>query len=229
MDAEKQLHVRGDVPVSPKLWLVLGVVYILLGCIQLVLAALWGHWFGMAAGLSIGKMGFSLAGLGLTGGKPPPAQGTGVHARLRAAARAAVMWGSDKVQRLFWRLRWLVYAYGGLVLLLLVVRLRSPDVPAAAFPSACAPSLWYGCARVADAVPHGGWRGAAPLRLAAPLPDVQGAVERWVREQPQAAVLRSAPGLLHARFVSLVLGFADDLYVGLRCFWVIVGSVWVRV
>jgi hypothetical protein len=31
MDAEEQLHARGDLPVSPKLWLVLGVVYILLG------------------------------------------------------------------------------------------------------------------------------------------------------------------------------------------------------
>ena len=81
----------------------------------MVLAALWRWWFGVAVGFGIGKMGLSLTGLGITGGRPlqradPPPRGVGPW--LKATLMRAVLWGSSKVQRLFYALRYLIYACG---------------------------------------------------------------------------------------------------------------------
>lgn len=42
-------------------------------------------------------------------------------------------------------------------------------------------------------------------------------VEGWVHEQAQAQLLRdSRRGFLHARFLTLFWGFADDFFISLR-------------
>jgi len=52
---------------SPKMWMTLGILYIVLGIMQVTLAALWRWWFGVAIGLSIAKLGSTLLGMGMTG------------------------------------------------------------------------------------------------------------------------------------------------------------------
>ena len=45
---------------------------------------------------------------------------------------------------------------------------------------------------------------------------LQYAAEAWVGAQTHARVLSSRPGFFHARFVSFVWGFADDVYASFR-------------
>lgn len=75
--------------------------------------------------------------------------------------------------------------------------------------------------------------GRAPLRLPTPLPNATEAVLRWIRSRPRAEVLLvqhappaapadgaaapAASAFIHARFVSLLWGFADDVFVRLTC------------
>jgi uncharacterized protein (DUF1499 family) len=120
------------------------------------------------------------------------------------------------MQRLFWVLRWPLYAYGLFVVLLIAVHLASPDPAATTFPTKCPHHKRLGCSRVAVTEPHAA-RGLDPLRLASPLNATQAAVAEWIGGQPGGRVLRSSPGFIHARFTTLVFGFADDLFVGLRC------------
>eukprot|EP00887_Chlorella_sp_A99_P007358 scaffold2.g7358.t1 len=200
----------------PRLWAVLGAVYIVLGLVEFVYAALWRFWVGIAVGLGVAKLGVSLMGLGMTGGRtphrPPP---VGLKARLKAALWAVVMWGSAKVQRLLYIFRWLIYAYGIVALLMLAIHLTSPDPDIAAFPSACPPGKRFGCSRVAETAPHA-TRRMQPLHLNVSIEDAGAAAVRWVEAQPQARVLVRSPGFLHARFLSVVWGFADDMFISFR-------------
>jgi hypothetical protein len=206
-------------PPSPRLFAALGAAYILLGGALLAAAALARHWPGVAVGASVLKLGTTLLAIGATGGRAaPPGAGAGAAARARSAALRALLWGSGIFQRLLYRLRWPVLAYGAFATLLLAVRLASRDPRVLAFPAACPPALAAGCARVAEASPARAG-GAAPPRLAAGAPAALAAARAWVEEQPRARVLYEAPGgdFLHARFTSLLWGFADDLFVSARC------------
>lgn len=127
-----------------------------------------------------------------------------------------VLWGSAKVQQLLWRLRWLIYANGMFVALLIAIHWASPDPHLASFPAACPPGTRFGCSRVTEAAPHGA-RRLRPLALPGSVEGVQGAARGWVEQQTHARVLLEQPGFLHARFVSFFWGFADDFIVGVRC------------
>lgn len=121
-------------------------------------------------------------------------------------------------------------ALSAFVLVLLAVRLASsPDPQVLSFPTSCPRGLQgkHGCSRVALENPH---RlppppNNQPFRARALLSDVEAQVLRWVESQPRVAVLKHVKpggngdggGFLHARAVTPVMGFADDLYVRWRC------------
>jgi uncharacterized protein (DUF1499 family) len=202
-------------PLSARAWILLGSLYVLIGTVEILLAAVWRHWLGVAIGFGVMKLGSSLVGLGITGGRAPPLPpGASVVARLRHVAGRIVSWGSDKVQRLIFAFRWLVYLYGAFAVLLIVVHIASPDPRIAGFPDKC--SSRFGCSRVAELSSHGA-RGMQPVRIASTLNATQAAVEAWINSQNRARILYSAPGFVHVRFLSLIWGFADDFFVGLRC------------
>jgi uncharacterized protein (DUF1499 family) len=85
-----------------------------------------------------------------------------------------------------------------------------------AFPKACPADKLEGCSRVADDGPHRNFDHVG-VRLEASQALVVGAIERWVAASPRATVLRSSAGFVHARFVSQLWGFADDVFFGVRC------------
>lgn len=68
------------------------------------------------------------------------------------------------------------------------------------------------CTRVADVNVRG--EGLAPPRINASITDVQDAVVSWIGEDK---ILHEEEGFVHAKFVSLVWRFPDDLAVKLFC------------
>lgn len=211
------LEARAERPqMNPRLWMVLGVSYVIIGIVELCLAALWRFWLGVALGFGVAKMGTSLCGMTLAA-RPPPPPASGCFGWLRNLGRRALMWGASKMQALFFFFRWLIYGYGLLVLLMLLIHVASPDYRWANFPSGCPPDKRFGCSRIAESNPHNA-RHLQPLHLNAALPDVQAQVESWVKAQAQATLLGDTrSGFVHARVLTLFWGFADDMMVSLRC------------
>jgi uncharacterized protein (DUF1499 family) len=206
-------------PIPAYFWVFLGSLYILLGVMQLILAAIWKWWFGVAIGFGIGKLGTSLLGLGATSAPPQqPPPGASSFAHLKHAAWLAITSGSSKIQRLFWIFRWPIYGYGVFALLLIIVHMSSPDPKFRSFPDSCPKTHWFGCSRVAELNSHGS-RGLELLHIPAKLPDVQQIVEKWIYSQSGSPrILRSTrTGFIHVRFLSMLFGFADDMLINLRC------------
>ncbi|KAL4857462.1 hypothetical protein ACK3TF_002330 [Chlorella vulgaris] len=200
----------------PRLWLVLGIAYICIGLVNLCLAALWRFYLGIALGFGLAKMGTSLCGMTLAS-RPPPPPARGCFGWAKNSGRRLLMWGAGKVQALFYMFRWVIYLYGTIVLLMVIIHVSSPDYRYSGFPLECPPDKQWGCSRIAESNPHGA-RHLQPLHLAASMPDVQAWVAAWVGEQGQARLLRDTrPGFLHARILTFFFGFADDLMVSLRC------------
>ena len=200
----------------PRLWGALGVAYVILGIVQISLATLWRSWFGAAVGFGLAKMGTTLIGIGVTGGRQSPlAPGASLGARWRHMAGAIVLWGSTKFQKLFYALRWPVLGYGAFVALLITIRLNSPDLRIESFPENCGGNF-LGCNRVAEHNPQAA-KDLHPLHLAASLNATQAAVEAWINGQAGARVITSSPGFVHARVVTPIWGFADDFMVSLKC------------
>lgn len=52
---------------SSRMWMAVGILYVTIGCIELVMAALWRHWMGVIIGVGVAKFGTSLIGIGYTG------------------------------------------------------------------------------------------------------------------------------------------------------------------
>lgn len=121
----------------------------------------------------------------------------------------------------------------GLVPLLLVwsvglmwVRSSSPSRAtfARSFPNACTKA--NGCSRIADAIPGGASEGShrcdpycEPLSFDASAADVRRAVVDWIDDSFQATVVfdDSVHNYVHARFLSVAIGFADDFGVQIVC------------
>jgi uncharacterized protein (DUF1499 family) len=85
-----------------------------------------------------------------------------------------------------------------------------------AFPDACPADKLEGCSRVADSSPHRNFDHIG-VRLEASQAIVLDTITRWVAAYPRATVLRSGDGFVHARFVSQLWGFADDVFFSVRC------------
>eukprot|EP00030_Apusomonadida_sp_AF-17_P002780 a341698_20.p1 GENE.a341698_20~~a341698_20.p1 ORF type:complete len:268 (+),score=74.48 a341698_20:32-805(+) len=102
------------------------------------------------------------------------------------------------------------------VLALFLVRIASPSPNVAAFPQACRGDT-PNCTRVAASNVRGA--GLAPPMFNTSAAAVQHDVLGWIETQPRATVLRSEPstGFVHARFLSLLLGFPDDFYASVFC------------
>ncbi|KAF6251862.1 hypothetical protein COO60DRAFT_579237 [Scenedesmus sp. NREL 46B-D3] len=132
---------------------------------------------------------------------------------------------------------WVARSLAGMavwLLLLVLVRVASPDVQSKGFPDACPFSKQLGCSRVARDKPHRA-AGLRPVEMPTTLPAATSAVLEWIRQQPRATVLTVHRGpsgtdsaasggqeaaqqaVAHARFVSLLWGFADDVFVRLSC------------
>lgn len=207
---------RAGHQLHPRLWLALGISYIGIGVVELCLAALWRFWLGVALGFGIAKMGMSLCGMTLAS-RPPPPPARGCLGWIKNLGRRGLMWGASKVQALFFFFRWLIYAYGAVVFLMLLIHVASPEYRWAGFPNECPADKRFGCSRIAESNPHNA-RHLLPLHLNAALDDVQAQVERWVQAQPQSHVLGdSRRAFVHARILTLFWGFADDMMISLRC------------
>lgn len=126
------------------------------------------------------------------------------------------MWGSSKIQRLFFVLRWPLYGYGIFIALLIAIHLTSPDPHVASFPTACPNGNKFGCSRIAETAPQS-TRGLAPFILEATSRETaQSLVVTWLLDNG-GSVLLNTPGFVHARFVTWLWGFADDFFVSVRC------------
>ncbi|GBF95251.1 hypothetical protein Rsub_08282 [Raphidocelis subcapitata] len=117
----------------------------------------------------------------------------------------------------------LLNALCGFALAALLVRVVSTDPRGPeAFPAAC--TKLQGCARVALLHPLADG-GQAPLKLSTSLDGAQAAVAAWLRGRPRTDLLYAgeeagsggAARLVHARAVTFVWGFADDVWVQLSC------------
>lgn len=207
-----------DAPVHPWFWTALGGIYVCLGIVQLTVALVWRWWFGVAIGFGITKLGTSLLGLGLTGGRPPsgPPSGSSAFVHMKHAMWLTITSGSSKIAKLMWIFRWPIYGYGLFALLLVLIHVASPNPRVKGFPDACPRDRRFACSRVAFNNYHAA-RGLQPLQIPATSPDVQNLVEKWINSQSGTRILRSNSGFIHARFLSLILGFADDVFVGLKC------------
>jgi uncharacterized protein (DUF1499 family) len=235
MDAsEEQLLIHdnavkdGQLMLHPRIWSLLGLIYVILGIIQMALAGLWLWWWGVAAGFGLTKLGTTLIGIGVTGGRQAPLPpGATIMDRLRNVGGAIVLWGSTKFQRLFYILRWPVLGFGFYVALLITIRYNSPDPKITSFPASCG-NNFHGCSRVAKKNAQAPY-GMEPLLLSASMNDTQAAVEEWISSQAGMRVLSSSlspskndvsagqKGFLHSRVVTPIWGFADDFLVGFTC------------
>jgi hypothetical protein len=100
------------------------------------------------------------------------------------------------------------------------------------FPPSCPDNKLLGCGRVALTAPHRD-EGVKPLFLEASTQAVEEAILEWVKAHPRTTVLYHRPssagsgssdgestagaGFMHARFVSFLWGFSDDVYVSWKC------------
>jgi hypothetical protein len=136
------------------------------------------------------------------GGQHVRPHATTLGGKLLRLLLRVVLWGTAKVQQLLWRVRWLVYANGLLVALMISIHLASPDPhPApAAFPLDCPRDKRFGCSRVAEVGAHGA-RGVRPLYLESSVEFVQRAAEDWVAQQVrwQRLIVLAAKGGAGAR------------------------------
>ena len=218
LDASGQQRSPFTHSLHPKVWSFLGVLYIILGISQAILAITWFWYLGVAIGLSIAKLGSTLLGIGITGGGSqtslPPS--STFKQKLQHCGFAIILWGATKIQRLFFYLRWPIVGYGVFVALLLTIRITSPDPHLVAFPDSCPANNKLGCSRVAVDQPHGP-RGVTPLFLPASLNATQAAIQGWIWAQAGSRIVYATPGFIHARVVTPIWGFADDFFVSLRC------------
>lgn len=78
-------------PISSRSWMIVGILYVLLGLVEVLLAGLWRHWIGVVIGFGVAKLGMSLIGIGYTGGYTPTLPpGASILVRLRHIARSIV-------------------------------------------------------------------------------------------------------------------------------------------
>jgi uncharacterized protein (DUF1499 family) len=212
----------------PKIWSALGGLYVVLGIIQMSLAALWFWWWGIAAGFGLTKLGTTLIGIGVTGGRQAPLPpGASFLDRFRNFLGAIVLWGSTKFQHLFYILRWPVLGFGIYVALLVTIRYNSPDPQLTSFPASCGSNI-HGCSRIATENAQTA-RGLEPFLANSSINDTQSAVEEWITSQAGMRVIYSSSkisskhlhqggkGFAHARVVTPIWGFADDFMVGFTC------------
>ncbi|KAF8064645.1 hypothetical protein HT031_003446 [Scenedesmus sp. PABB004] len=165
----------------------LGAAAAALGAAEALAALAVGHGFGIAVGVASATGGAAL----LATTRLP-----------RRAARLVVG-----------------FAWASGALLLVRAASRDPARPAR-FPESCAAKP-QGCARVAATASHRSG-GLAPLRLDTTVAAAKGAALNWISAQPRAKVLDDlrlldGEALLHARFVSRLWGFSDDLWVRVTC------------
>lgn len=119
-------------------------------------------------------------------------------------------------------LSWLGAANGILLAvcgLMLVVRLASPDPDLQHFPRACPEGLPIGCSRVAFSNPQQDG-GKAPLLIESLADAVNSEITAWVTRRGGHVLAVSETGgnaFFHFRFLSLVMGFADDFMVSVTC------------
>ena len=99
---------------------------------------------------------------------------------------------------------------------MLLIHVFSPDPDVSAFPAACPPGKGFGCSRIAESDPHH-TRHLKPLHLNTTLGAASAAAADWVEQQAQSKILLRRDDLIHARFITFFWGFADDMFVGLRC------------
>jgi uncharacterized protein (DUF1499 family) len=226
MDASEEgllVHDKKDdqLMLHPKIWSALGFLYVCLGIIQMIAAALWLWWWGVAVGFGLAKLGTTLIGIGVTGGRQTPLPSAPTFLDLiKHVAGSVVLWGSAKFQRLFYILRWPVLGFGFYVALLITIRYNSsPDPRFNSFPLSCGDNF-HGCSRIAKTNPQAS-HGLAPLLLAASMNDTQAAVQEWINSQTGTRIIYSLSAskgiFFHARVVTPVFGFADDFMVGLTC------------
>lgn len=109
-------------------------------------------------------------------------------------------------------------AYGLLALLMLLIHVFSPDPDVSAFPSSCPRGKSLGCSRIAEQGAHHA-RHLKPLHLNTTLAAASAATAAWVEQQSQPRILRRRDDFIHARFLTVFWGFADDFFVGLRWEW----------
>ncbi|RMG22037.1 MAG: DUF1499 domain-containing protein [Methanobacteriota archaeon] len=108
------------------------------------------------------------------------------------------------------------------LLSLIGIYFGAPDPTITTFPEDCPPTP--NCTRVAEFNVRG--EGLRPLKLNATLREVHDAILNWIDVQPRTEILRDNGTFIHAKFLSFVFRFPDDLYVQLFCvgnqtsFWV---------
>ena len=206
---------HGATNLHPRAWTALGFLYVAIGVTELVLALLWGFWWGFVVGLSLIKMGSTLVSINLIGRQAPLPQGASIVARLKHLAGSVVHWGSEKVTAIFYYLRWPFMLFGLYVSLLILIRIKSPNPAFEYFPASCGSNV-LGCSRVAMQMPQSS-EGIAPAFLAAPLNVTQEVIRSWVSSQAGMRILKVENGFLHVRVLTQFWGFADDFLIGLRC------------
>ncbi len=108
------------------------------------------------------------------------------------------------------------------LLTLVGIYLGAPDPQIDSFPENC-PST-PNCTRVANFNVRG--EGLKPMLLNTSLESVHDAILLWINGQPRSEVLLDNGNFIHAKFLSFIFRFPDDLYVYLFCernqstFWV---------
>ncbi len=102
--------------------------------------------------------------------------------------------------------------------LLATVAFKSTDPVVLHFPAACPADKLEGCSRVADQQAHRNFDHIG-VHLEASQAAILELVSAWVQAYPRTAVLYEdrAEGFIHARFVSKLWGFADDVFFSARC------------
>ena len=107
-----------------------------------------------------------------------------------------------------------------LLVMLVIVRLVTPDREIGAFPSGCSESLPIGCSRIAEEHPQRD-EGQEPVALTSPATLVAQTVKEWAMDR-HGKLLDFSHGdeaeiFLHFRFLSTLWGFPDDFLVLVRC------------
>jgi len=217
-----------DPPSPPGVWRVLmrsrwRALLLPMGIAQLICAATYDNWFGMAAGalavlLYVACVAAQLPAETLNvddNGKPVATQAASWRRALAELALGLVASAAQGALLAF-------------VVVLLLVRVASPDPRITTFPSSCdeAPSA-LGCARLAAdsqwRMEEAGGPVVPPSTRAMTSADAFQAAREFFEDRhvDMSTVLRSEKfreggGFLHARCVTLVMGYADDVLVRVR-------------